>query len=319
MLPLDIILSVVKKHMITSDEIEHKIINNDALFKNIFVIQQKFDIIPNNADHFGTSIDYQDLLELREEFIDELYDTIVDWVYSSDKYVEIKNAAIAKGKTEQAANSEVQRKAHQKFRGNKDSDKLLIQGQLGELLLFHYIQRFQRAIPLLRKMRITTSSDHERFGSDAIHFKIENDKPIIILGEAKTYTSKYKFNEAFKDAINSILSTYASHRKELNLYVHEDFLDEQMNDIAEKYLNNTLNNVEVHLVSIIVYNETSKLTITSQEEIRQQIKKIIEDRYMNFDKRKINVEENPILNRITYIVMPIWKLDELAEKFQNKI
>lgn len=257
--------------MITSKEIEDRIINNDSLFNNIFVVQQKFDIIPDDVNHFGTSIDYQDLSELRDDFISELYDTIVDWVYSSDKYVALKNAAINKGKTEQAANSEIQRKARQKFRGDRDSDKLLVQGQLGQLLLFHYIQRFQRAIPLLRKMRITTSKNHERFGADAIHFKIENDKPIIILGEAKTYTSKYKFNDAFEDAIDSIITTYTSHRKELNLYVHEDFLDDMMNDVAEKYLNNTLENVEVHLVSIIVYNETNKLNITSQEEIRRQI------------------------------------------------
>ena len=251
--------------MITEKEIENRIINNDALFNNIFVVQQKFDIVPEDTEHIGTSIAYQDLTELRDEFICELYDTIVDWVYSSDKYAEIKNAAISKGKTEQAANSEVQRKAHQKFRGDRDSDKLLVQGQLGELLLFHYIQRFQRAIPLLRKQKITTSKGHERFGADAIHFKMENNKPIIILGEAKTYTSKYKFKDAFIDAIDSILETYYSHRKELYSYLHEDFLDDKMNDIAEKYLINTLDNVEVHLVSIVVYNETKKLNITSQE------------------------------------------------------
>lgn len=305
--------------MITSKEIEDRVINNDSLFNNIFVVQQKFDIIPDDVNHFGTSIDYQDLSELRDDFISELYDTIVDWVYSSDKYVALKNAAINKGKTEQAANSEIQRKARQKFRGDRDSDKLLVQGQLGELLLFHYIQRFQRAIPLLRKMRITTSKNHERFGADAIHFKIENDKPIIILGEAKTYTSKYKFNDAFEDAIDSIITTYTSHRKELNLYVHEDFLDDMMNEVAEKYLNNTLENVEVHLVSIIVYNETNKLNITSQEEIRRQIIKIIEERYKGFDKSKIDIEKHPILRRITYIVMPVWKLDELAKEFQSKI
>lgn len=243
--------------MITNKDIQDRIINNDALFNNIFVVQQKFDIVPVETEHIGTSIDYQDLTELREEFVCELYDTIVDWVYSTDKYVEIKNAAISKGKSEQAANSEVQRKAQQKFRGDRDSDKLLVQGQLGELLLFHYIQRFQRAIPLLRKQRITTSKSHERFGADALHFKLEHNKPIIILGEAKTYTSKYKFKEAFKDAIDSILATYYSHREELSLYLHEDFLDDMMNDVAEKYLNNTLENVEVHLVSIIVYNETN--------------------------------------------------------------
>ena len=34
---------------------------------------------------------------------------------------------------------------------------------------------------------------------------------------------------------------------------------ERINEIAEKYLCNTLGNVEVHLVSIVVYNETKKI------------------------------------------------------------
>jgi len=305
--------------MLTSKDIEERILKNDALFNNIFVVQQKFDIIPDDVEHIGTSIDYQDLYELREEFINELYDTIVDWVYSSEKYNQQKEAAIRKGKSEQAACSEIQRNARDKFRGNRDSKRLLIQGQLGELLLFHYIQRFQHATPLLRKMKITTNSKHERFGADAIHFKIKEDKPIIILGEAKTYTSQYKFNDAFEDALESIIETYKSHKKELKLYVHEDFLDEKMNEVAEKYLNSSLDNVEVHLVSIIVYNETRKIDKTNQAEIRQQILRIIEERYKNFDKRKICIDENPILRRITYIVMPIWELDKLAEEFQKKL
>ena len=37
-------------------------------------------------------------------------------------------------------------------------DELLIQGQFGELLLFHFIQKFMQATPLLRKMKIATSS-----------------------------------------------------------------------------------------------------------------------------------------------------------------
>lgn len=67
------------------------------------------------------------------------------------------------------------------------------------------------------KIRITFK--HERFGADAIHFKFEKDKPIIILGEAKTYTHEYRFNKALEDALDSILATFNSHRKELNLSV----------------------------------------------------------------------------------------------------
>lgn len=307
-------MSVLSEH-----DINNRIINNDALFNNIYVINQKFDILPYDKMHYGTSIDFQDISELRTEFLNELYDSIVDWVYSSDKYSELKNAIIKKGKTYQAACSEIQRKAQAKFRGNKNSENLLVQGQLGELLLFHFIQRFNKAVPLLRKMKITTSNRHERFGADAIHFKIEDEKPIIILGEAKTYTSKYKFNEAFEDALESILNTYASHKDELNLYVHEDFLDPQMNEIAEKYLNNTLENVEVRLVSIVVYNETREISKSNRDEIRKQIEEIIKERYKEFDNGKIKIEENAILKRITYIVMPIWNLDELAQNFQDKI
>ena len=224
-----------------------------------------------------------------------------------------------KGKSEAAATQEVGRKARQKFRADHNTDKLLIQGQFGELLLFHFIQRFMKATPLLRKMKIATSSEHERFGADAIHNKIQDGKNIIILGEAKTYSSKYKFAKAFEDAINSIVNTYKEHRRELNFYVHEDFLDNDMNEVAEDYLNNELKNVEVHLVSIITYNENRKRKLENESNIRKQIEKIIADRYHAFDNSKIDIEKNPIQKRITYIVFPVWDLRGLAQEFQNMI
>lgn len=300
-------------------DILKRLIKNDSLFNMIGVIVQQYDILPNNKEHIGAYIEYQDIQELRDEFVEELSDTIVDWIYSSEKYQKIKKEQVDSGKSEAAAAQYIGRKAKNKFRANKNSKNVLIQGQMGELLLYHFIQKCMKAVPLLRKMKIATSSDHERFGADAIHFKIENDKNIIILGEAKTYTSKYKFNEAFSDALNSILNTYNTHRSELGLYIHEDFLDDEMNVIAGKYLNNTLKPVEIQLVSIVTYNELSQIIKTDENTIRSNIKKIIEDRYSNYDKNKIDMRSNPILSRITYIVFPIWDLKELAEKFQRLI
>ena len=300
-------------------DILKRLIKNDSLFNMIGVIVQQYDILPNNKEHIGAYIEYQDIQELRDEFVEELSDTIVDWIYSSEKYQKIKKEQVDSGKSEAAAAQYIGRKAKNKFRANKNSKNVLIQGQMGELLLYHFIQKCMKAVPLLRKMKIATSSDHERFGADAIHFKIENDKNIIILGEAKTYTSKYKFNEAFSDALNSILNTYNTHRSEIGLYIHEDFLDDEMNVIAEKYLNNTLKPVEIQLVSIVTYNELSQIIKTDENTIRSNIKKIIEDRYSNYDKNKIDMRSNPILSRITYIVFPIWDLKELAEKFQRLI
>ena len=168
-------------------------------------------------------------------------------------------------------------------------------------------------------LRCGTSSEHERFGADAIHYKIQDAKNIIILGEAKTYSSNYKFATAFSDALNSIVNTYKEHRRELNLYVHEDFLDNEMNQVAEDYLNNTLENVEVHLVSIITYNENKKLEFDTETGIKNQIETIIAERYHLFDNNKIDIENNPILRRITYIVFPVWDLKGLVEEFQKMI
>ncbi len=296
-----------------------KLIQNDALFRKVHIVTQKYDILPNDKEHIGAYIEYQDINELREEFLEELIDSIVDWIYSSEKFSELKQKAMNNGKSEAAAAQEVGRKAKMKFRANHNSDKLLIQGQMGELLLFHFIQRCMKAVPLLRKMNITTSSEHERFGADAIHYKIENGKNILVLGEAKTYTSKYKFVEAFSDALESIINTYKKHRSELNLYVHEDFLDVEMNEVAEQYLNNTLAKVEIQLVSIITYNEVTQLELESEEDIKAQIERVIADRYKQYDNDKIDIENNPILKRITYIVFPVWNLKDLAEKFQNMV
>lgn len=311
---------VVREEIVLEEkDILKRIIKNDALFNMIHIVTQRYDILPDNKNHIGAYIEYQDIDEMRDGFVEELANTIVDWIYGSDKYQELIDKARKEGRSLASAAQYVGRKAKAKFRGTPEDEKLLIQGQMGELLLYNFIQNCMHAVPLLRKMKITTSSNHERFGSDAIHYKIENDKNILIFGEAKTYTSKYKFNEAFSDALTSIIDTYEKRRKELNLYVHEDFLDSQMNEVAEQYLNNTLKPVEVQLVSIITYNEVTKLTKDNETHIKKQLEKIIEEKYKGFDNNKIDLKKNPILSRITYIVFPVWDLKELAERFQELI
>lgn len=95
---------------LNEDDINARLTPNDALFNNIYIIQQDFNIIPHKDGHYGACIDYQDISELRNEFLTELYNSIVDWVYSSDKYRELKEAAMSMGRSEAAAFAEVQKK-----------------------------------------------------------------------------------------------------------------------------------------------------------------------------------------------------------------
>ena len=301
---------------ITKAEIEKILLSNDMLFNQIYVFQHDFDIIPKKM-HFGAAINHIDIKECRKGFIDELINTITDWVYSQSKSEKLLDDFIKRGRSYANAFSEIQRSAFQKFRISED--EILVQGQLGELLLFCFLQKFFRAVPLLRKMPLTTSNMHERFGADAIHYKFDNNKNIFYLGESKVYTSNYRFNAAFENALNSIIDSYEQLYNELNLYIYEDFLDDKLVEIARQYKEATLENTEVHLVNFIMYNETNEINGESEQEIKNNIIEIIKDRCKKFDNNKIDINNNTILKRMTYIIFPVWKITELTKIFSKKI
>ena len=60
-------------------DIKERLLKNDTLFRDVHIIKQKFDILPEDKEHYGVSIAFQDIQELREDFINDLLDTIVDW------------------------------------------------------------------------------------------------------------------------------------------------------------------------------------------------------------------------------------------------
>lgn len=193
------------------------------------------------------------------------------------------------------------------------------QGQFGELLLFNFIQHFFRAVPMLRKQRIMTSVGHERYGADAIHFKKSDTKNLLFLGESKCYESKYKFKDAFETSLESIVTTFNSINKELDIYVYDDFIEPNLRDIAKQYKSGTLTNVHFELICLIAYNENKVITGGNEDEIKSSIKQIIEGRCNKLDPNcftKVNIQ---ILDRINYIIFPIWELDHLLDTFQTYI
>jgi hypothetical protein len=296
--------------------LDELLIKNDSLFNHLHVINQEFDILPK-AKHYGMAINFTDLQERRADFLSELINTTLDWVYSQSNQERIIGEYQKAGRTQGNAYSALQRSAFEKFR--RSDDGKLLQGQFGELLLSNCIQRFFGAVPILRKMPITTSAKIERFGADAIHYKPFGDKHSIYIGEAKSYTSDYKFNQALESAINSILATYSGIQNELRSYVHEGFLEKELEEIATGLVYNTLTGVRYHLIAIIAYNETKKRNGVTEEEIKLTIEKIIRDRYSGFDKGKIDLQANAILQRITYIVFPVWKLEQLIVSFAKSL
>lgn len=295
---------------ITQDNIKQVLSSTNKLFNHIFWFKQDFGLLPKK-EHIGSAINYNDIKERRDDFLQELTYTITSWVYNNQKQSEIFKKRLQE--TDLAnASAFLTNLARSKFRADRP------QGQFGELLLFNFIQYFFYAAPLLRKQPITTSTGLERFGADAIHFKIEDSKNVFILGEAKCYESKYKFRSALWNALQSITDTYTNFDKELNLYVYDDFIDPLLQDIAKRYKEGTLTNVRFELVCIVVYNETKKITKDNEREIKEEIKHIICEKCQSFNKSLFAKIDSKLLKRINYIVFPIWDLDKLLDDFTQK-
>uniref|UniRef100_UPI002FDE0F3D HamA C-terminal domain-containing protein n=1 Tax=Flavobacterium sp. TaxID=239 RepID=UPI002FDE0F3D len=219
----------------------------DGLINHIFWFYEDLDLQPKK-NHYGISINYSDIKERKDDFLSELINTVVSWVYNNSKVKSLLESKLKESDDLGNAVNFITNLANNKFRKGQP------QGQFGELLLFNLIQHYNKAVPILRKQRITTSTGHERFGADAIHYKKNGDTHLFILGESKCYESKYKFNAAFEISLNSIVDSFNKLDKELDLYLHEDFLEPDLEEIVKKYKEGNLENVKFELVCLIAYN-----------------------------------------------------------------
>lgn len=296
---------------VNEDLINGLLPNSDALFNNVFAFECTLHSMPGKS-HRGLTITHQDLAERRQDFVQELRNTMSSWVYSKSKYKSIIDDALKKrGGDIQNASSFVQALVRQKFRRGHPK------GQFGELLLFNAIQHYYHAIPLLRKMPITTNAGIERHGADAIHYRPSGDKHLIYVGEAKTYASKHKFATAVKDAINSIFDSYENLSKELGLYTYEDFIEEELREVAKGIKDNSLTNVVHELVCVISYQETKNKSRSTEAEIKAAIQDVVVKRLKDFDTDFFKGRCPFLLERLHLMAVPIWGLEELMEEFDQ--
>ena len=255
------------------ETINNLLTNVDSLIKH--TCHFTFDLPkPEGKSHKGVSVNYTDLQERRSDFLRELKNTVCSWVYGKDKYNTLFKKELEKrGHDYQNASSHIDSLARGKFR------KGIPQGQFGELLLFNFLQYFFKAPALLRKMPLTTSRGHERFGADAIHYRKNDNQNIVYIGESKAYKSNYKFKQAFAESLNSIIDTYNSLQEELLLYTYDDFIDPKLQDIAEQLKDGELENVRYELVCLISYSELKKPLAECENEIKENIEGIILERF----------------------------------------
>jgi hypothetical protein len=288
----------------------------EPLIQTMQYVKMDVSLSPQK-EHIITSIKYQGLNQMRTDFIQRLTSSTIKYVLSKSQYEKRKTELIRdEGFDETDATIELFQQARNYFRTSE------IKGQFAELLLYNLLQHYFKAIPVVRKMRITTNTEVERHGADAIHLGETEDKnPCVFLGEAKTYPSGFK--AAFAAAIKSIINTYREHRKELHLHKYEDFIEPQVRSLMKDYLSGKTD-LPVKLVIIISYCTGEVPGKTSKEEYHQyfvdevlkECKKITLNDYRDDEKKQIN---EGLLKELHYIFFPIDELEKLLADFSLKL
>ncbi|TGK03783.1 DUF1837 domain-containing protein [Leptospira semungkisensis] len=297
----------------TTIKIEDLLTHTESLFRHVHMVSQDLGLVPKK-EHTAAAIAYTDIRPRVDQFLRELKGTVTSWVYSKATSKKLLEDKLNETNDMGNAAEFLTRLAHSKFRKGHP------QGQFGELLLFNFLQHLFQAVPILRKMPVTTSPGHERFGADALHYKNEGSSHKIILGESKCYESKYKFKTAFEKSLVSIIDSFNNLDNELHQFVCDEFIEEPLLTIAKNYKDNKLANVQYELTSIIIYNETSELGhLKNETQIHNEIVRIIKEKCGGIEDKTYKIASANVLDRINYIIFPVWKLDELLNKFDSSL
>jgi len=288
----------------------------ESLINTMYFVKAEVGLSPEK-EHIITCLKYQGLNQMRSEFIHRLVNSIVKYVFSATELEQKGRELITEDSLDPAdVHGEIFQQARAYFRASD------VKGQFSELLLFNFLQHYFEALPVVRKMGITTNPEVERHGSDAIHLGYDAIQGnVVFLGEAKTYPSGFK--PAFENAIKSIITAYNEHRNELQLYAYEEFLTPEVRTLMKDYLKGKID-LPVKLVVIVSYcsGETPEKTTKDDchkhyiEHVLHECTKIKDTHYKDADGKKMNPG---LLAELNYILFPVNELDSLLRDFRIKM
>lgn len=222
----------------------------------------------------NNSFDYSNLKDL-------ITDNIKSYVFSRKKVKEAEKI----GRGDSLFNE-----ARKKFRALKNENDKGAGGELGEVLLYIFLETELKAYKLLSKMELKTSSNDYIKGADGIflyQYSLEQHKIFdLIIGESKI---KNDLSNAITEVFSSIVKHLANNDFEVNLvnenifketYTEEDI--EQIKNMIIPYPEDFNNNIckaksfGIFIGYSLDVNVQGKNLVEGQKIIREQIKKDIQ-------------------------------------------
>ena len=270
-------------------------------------------LLPINARNF----DYNSVS-------DNLMESVADYALSWKTRKKYKDKAMA-----------LSQKAREKFKKVEKND-----GELGELLLFCFLEGHLDAPKILTKLELKTSNNLYVNGSDGVHLKKLSDKKYqLIFGESNTY---HDLNSAFDEAFKSISEFVNEKNIEGNdksgisfekglissNIESEDIFEEDEKEIfkvllyPEEKANNKFSLDDAFSIfigyDIDINDEQLKL---SNDEFHTEIKRKVVGQIETYkDKIYKLIQEYELIGHTFYVfIMPFTNIDENRKKILEKV
>ncbi|MGD1818804.1 MAG: HamA C-terminal domain-containing protein [Pleomorphochaeta sp.] len=228
----------------------------------------------------------------------------------------------------------ISQKAREKFKEYKSNE-----GELGELLLYCFLEGHLKAPKILSKLELKTSNKMYVNGSDGIHLKkLKDSNYQLIFGESKMYkrindglTSAFESIYEFKNEINSKGTNKSGINFEKGLissHIDEKTFDQEDEKIltALLYPQNIIEDKiqidDCYAIflgyEIEILNEQKKF---NNEQFEKEIEIKIKSEIINFkDKIYNKIEENKLIGSTFYVyILPFTEIELNRKKILGQV
>ncbi|WP_313525537.1 HamA C-terminal domain-containing protein [Anaerotignum sp.] len=189
-------------------------------------------------------------------------------------------------------------------------------GELGELLLYAFLECHLKAPKILSKLELKTSTSMYVNGADGVHYlKLPNGNYQLIFGESKTI-------EGLPDAINSAFKSIYEFKNEINSKGNEKSgINYEKSLISDNIMKESFSKKDIDFITKLIYpsrdsdfrvDDAFGIFIGYEVKILKEDKKLPNDEFV--DKLKSKIEEE-VERNIGKIIKEIDKNDLVGHSF----